>query len=254
LKRGHGTVQLYRALVASCDVFFYSVGNRLGIDNIARFAEMAGLGRKTGIDLPHEAEGLVPSSRWKMRTQRQRWYAGETISVSIGQGALTVTPIQLAHAMGGLATGGVWHRPHLVKGESPSEPARRADLNIDNVNKVIEGLYGVVNAGGTAARSRLPGIEFCGKTGTAQLASKEAMKSAKLGKEFADNAWFVGFAPKEAPEIVVTALYENGLHGDRAAPIVRDVIKAYFDKEARLRKEPSLAARGAGDPGRSAVR
>ncbi len=254
LKRGHGSVQLYRSLVASCDVFFYSVGNRLGVDNIARFAEMSGLGRKTGIDLPHEAEGLVPSTRWKMRTQRQRWYAGETISVAIGQGALTVTPIQLTAAIGGLATGGVWHTPHLVKGEAPTQQARRVELDIDNVNKVIQGLYGVVNAGGTAARSRLPGIEFCGKTGTAQLASKEAMKSSKLGKEFSDNAWFVGFAPKDAPEIVVTALFENGLHGDRAAPIVRDVVKAYFDKKARMaRNETTLSSRNEPEPPPQAV-
>ncbi|MBS1825398.1 MAG: penicillin-binding protein 2 [Acidobacteria bacterium] len=231
---GHGSMQMNRAIAGSCDVYFYSVGNKLGIDNIARFAEMAGLGAKTGIDLPYEASGTVPSTQWKMRTQRQKWYAGETISVSIGQGALTVTPLQLAHAIGGMAVGGVWHRPHMVKGAVPKESARKAELNIDNVLKVVGGMYNVVNGGGTAGNSRLPGIELCGKTGTAQLASNDFLKAAKLGKEFADNAWFVGFAPREAPEIVVAALFENGEHGDRAAPIVRDVVKSYFDKKRRL--------------------
>jgi penicillin-binding protein 2 len=223
---GHGTVQMNRAIAASCDVYFYNVGNKLGIDNIARYAQMAGLGAKTGIDLPYEASGTVPSTQWKMRTQRQRWYPGETISVSIGQGALTVTPLQLAH----------------VKGAVPTESARKAELKIENVLKVVGGMYNVVNGGGTAGNSRLPGIELCGKTGTAQLASNDFLKSAKLGKEFADNAWFVGFAPRDNPEIVVAALFENGEHGDRAAPIVRDVVKAYFDKKRRLETNRKVLA------------
>lgn len=242
LKRGHGAVQLYKGIVASCDVFFYNVGNRLGIDTIAKYAQMAGLGQKTGIDLPHEAEGTVPSTKWKLRMFRQKWYAGETISVAIGQGALTVTPLQLAHAIGGLVMGGIWHRPHLVKESASQAPARQADLKPENVAKVIEAMYGVVNAGGTAARSRIPGIEFCGKTGTAQLASAQFVKSSKDAKSYADNAWFVGFAPKHNPEIVVAALYEHGEHGDQAAPIVRDVIKAYFDKQARLRAQGGMPA------------
>lgn len=232
---GHGTVNLKTAIAQSCDVFFYAVGNRLGIDTIAKYAEMAGLGRKTGIDLPGEKEGLVPSSKWKIRTQREKWYAGETISVSVGQGALIVTPLQLAQAIGGIATGGVWMRPHVVKSDKPAEPARKADLNIDNVNKVIYGMYAVVNEWGTGAASRIPGIDMCGKTGTAQLASNELLRQ-KNGEEWKDNAWFVGFAPRESPEIVVVALYENGAHGDQAGPIVRDVIKAYFDKKARVNR------------------
>ncbi len=233
IKQGHGMVELHKGIAQSCDVFFYNVGNRLGIDRIAQYAELVGLGRKTGIDLPHEAEGLVPSTRWKARNYRQKWYAGETISVSIGQGALTVTPIQLAYALGGLATGGVWHRPHLVKERRDDERARRAELNLDNVGKVISGMYAVVNEGGTGSRARLAGLEVCGKTGTAQLASNEVLKGTALGRTMKDNAWFVGFAPRQAPEIIVVALFENGEHGPAAAPIVRDVIKAYFDKKAR---------------------
>jgi penicillin-binding protein 2 len=230
---GHGTVDLNRAIAASCDVYFYNVGNRLGIDRIAKYSEMAGLGKRTGIDIPHEAEGLVPSTRWKMRTFRQKWYAGETISVAIGQGALEVSPIQLAHAIGGIATGGVWQKPHLVVGEGSKEEATKANLNIENVMKVIDGMWSVVNAGGTGGKARLPGLDVCGKTGTAQLASNDVLKGTALGRTMKDNAWFVGFAPKQSPEIVVVCLLEAGLHGDMAAPPVRDVIKAYFDKKAR---------------------
>lgn len=227
---GHGTVDLHRGMAQSCDVFFYAVGNKLGIDNIAKYAEMAGLGKKTGIDLPQEKEGVVPSSRWKIRTQREKWYAGETISVAIGQGALTVTPLQLAHAIGGIAMRGTWMRPHVVATDKP-QVRLKADLDPENVARVVNGMYAVVNEWGTGAASRIPGIEFCGKTGTAQKASNDLLKTLK-GEEWKDNAWFVGYAPKVEPEIVVAALFENGEHGDMAAPIVRDVVKAYFDKKA----------------------
>lgn len=238
---GHGTVDLRRAIAGSCDVFFYTVGNKLGIDTIAKYAEMAGLGRRTGIDLPHEAEGLVPSTRWKMRTFRQKWYAGETISVAIGQGALEVSPLQLAHAIGGIATGGIWHKPRLVLGEVAKEPAVRADLKLENVMQVIDGMWSVVNDGGTGGKARLPGLDVCGKTGTSQLASNDVLKGTVLGRTMKDNAWFVGFAPRSSPEIVVVALLEAGLHGDMAAPPVRDVLKAYFDKKARSAPKDQLA-------------
>jgi penicillin-binding protein 2 len=241
LKGGHGTVDLHKAIQQSCDVYFYTVGNKLGIDNIAKYAELAGLGRKTGIDLPHEAEGTVPSTRWKMRNYRQKWYAGETISVAIGQGALTVTPLQLAHAIGGIATGGVWQKPHLVKDGVTQLEAVKSDVNLDNVARIISGMYAVVNEGGTGGRARLVGLDVCGKTGTAQLASNSMLKGTALGRTMKDNAWFVGFAPRQSPEIVVVALFENGEHGPAAAPIVRDVIKAYFDKKARNNPQQLLA-------------
>ena len=247
LKRGHGNVDLHRGIVQSCDVFFYNVGNRTGIDKIAEFAELCGFGRKTGIDLPNEASGLVPSSQWKLRNFRQKWYAGETISVAIGQGALTVTPLQLAYAVGGLAMGGEWHRPHLLYDPSRTEPARKVKFNTDHIASILYGMYGVVNEGGTGSRAQIAGLELCGKTGTAQLASNEVLKRTKMGQELKDNAWFVGFAPRQFPEIVVVALYEGGEHGQLAAPIVRDVIKAYFDKKARNMRPQLLAdaARGA---------
>ena len=233
----HGTVDLRRAISQSCDVFFYTVGNKLGIDKIAEYGTMAGLGHKTGIDLPHEAEGTLPSTKWKIRNYRQKWFAGETISVSIGQGALTVSPLQLANAISGLINGGVWNKPHVAKIGADPAATRRYKLDPDHVNKVIEGMYGVVNVDGTAGVARLPGISLCGKTGTAQVISNEALKGKKAEGRQRDNAWFVGFAPKEKPEIVVVALFENGEHGPAAAPIVRDVIKAYFDKKAR-RQQP----------------
>jgi len=240
LKRGHGTVELNRAIAQSCDVFFYRAGDRMGIDKIAEYAERTGLGKRTGIDLPGEAEGIVPSTRWKIRHHRQKWYAGETISVAIGQGALTVTPIQLAYSIGGLVMGGAWHKPRLFRdqGAQPEEP-RRAQVDPEHLKMVMNGMYSAVNEGGTAARSALPGIEFCGKTGTAQLISKEGAK--KMDVVMKDNGWFVGFAPREAPELVAAAVVEEGEHGTVAAQIVRDVIKSYFDKRARLQRQTSLA-------------
>ena len=240
----HGTINLHQAIVHSCDVYFYNVGNRLGVDTIARYAEEAGLGKKTGIDLPDEKEGVVPSTKWKLRTQREKWYAGETISVAIGQGAVTVTPIQLATAIGGLANGGEWYRPHLVKAETGSERPSHGDWHPENIATVVQGMYGVVNEGGTGTGAHISGIEVCGKTGSAQRISNKLAKSNKaLAQANLDTSWFVGFSPCEHPEIVVAALWEQGEHGALSAPIVRDVIKAYYDKKARLAqpKVPTIA-------------
>jgi penicillin-binding protein 2 len=231
-KGGHGKVSLHKGIAQSCDVYFYNVGNKLGIDNIAKYGEMAGLGHKTGVDLPNEATGIMPSTKWKMRTFRQKWYAGETISVAIGQGYTTVTPLQLAHAIGGIAMGGLWVRPHVLKGTKVETD--KGNLSPENIERVVYGMWAVVNEGGTATVAHIPGIDVCGKTGTAQLASNDLLKAKKGDKNMKDNAWFVGFAPRQSPEIVVAALFENGEHGNYAAPIVRDVIKAYFDKKARM--------------------
>jgi penicillin-binding protein 2 len=240
----HGPLNLHGAIVKSCDTYFYTVGNMLGIDKIAEYAQMSGLGKKTGVDLPNEYEGLIPSTKWKLRTQREKWYAGETISAAIGQGAVLVTPIQLAAAIGGIASGGVWYRPHLVKLPASTEPVRRADFRPESIATVVSGMYGVVNEGGTGSSAQVPGLEICGKTGTAQRISLELAKSGKAAGDLAkENGWFVGFAPRERPEIVVVALFEASGHGYVAAPIVRDVIKSYYDKKARLAmpKAPQLA-------------
>lgn len=238
LKGGHGSVALHKGIAQSCDVYFYNVGNKTGIDNIAQYAEAFGLGHKSGIDLPQEKEGVVPSTRWKLRNYRQKWYAGETISVAIGQGALTVTPLQLARVYAGFSTGGHVPTPHLLKSLTGKLAVQEVKLDPENVKGVVDGTFAVVNEGGTGGRARLPNIEVCGKTGTAQLASNEVLKGNR-SKDMRDNAWFVGFAPRRSPEIVVAALFEHGEHGHFAAPIVRDVIKAYFDKKARLHNQIS---------------
>jgi len=235
-KGGHGNISLHRAIRESCDVFFYNVANRLGIDRLAEYADIAGVGHKTGIDLPNERESTMPSTKWKLRLSRQKWYAGETISVGIGQGAVTVSPLELASAIGGIADRGKWFEPHLVAGTAP-KLLRTGHFNPENIEKVIFGMYAVVNEpGGTGHNAALPGIKVCGKTGTAQLASNKFLKGTALGRSMKDNAWFLGYAPQEAPEIIVVALFENGEHGDRASWIVRDVLKAYFDKKERKAK------------------
>jgi penicillin-binding protein 2 len=231
-KSSHGAVSLHGAIVHSCDVFFYNVGQRMGIDTIAKYAKMFGLGAKTGIDLPSEETGLVPSEEWVQRVFHHKWYPGSTISVAIGQGAVTTTPVQLAYAIGGIASGGVFKQPHLLK-DAPHVGETRVPLSEHTVEEVTEGMYGVVNEGGTAAASRLQGVEFCGKTGSAQVMSNaERGKIGKAASKGKDNAWFVGFAPRRDPEIVVSVLVEGGEHGaSAAAPIARDIVKAYYDKK-----------------------
>jgi penicillin-binding protein 2 len=234
----HGSVSLHKGITQSCDSYFYNVGNKTGIDNLAFYAHQAGLGAKSGIDLPNEASGIVASPEWKLRNYRQKWFAGETISVSIGQGATTLTPLQLARAIGGLAMGGVWHTPHMAKALTKTEKPHEWALNQENVHKVVYGMYGVVNEGGTGVRARLNGIDVCGKTGSAQIAT-EAYE--RLHKDVKDNAWFVAFAPCYKPEIVIAVLWENcGLHGQFAAPIARDVMVSYFNKKERLAEAAKL--------------
>jgi penicillin-binding protein 2 len=243
LKGGHGAVSLHRAIVQSCDVYFYTVGNMMGIDQIAHYADMVGFGHKTGIDLPSEKEGTVPSTLWAMRNYHRKWYAGETVSVAIGQGALTVTPLQLARAIGGIAMGGVWQQPHLVQTAKVDKPVT-ATLDPVHIKDVVDGMYGVVNEWGTGVMGQIPGLQVCGKTGTAQVESSELAK-ATGGLASEANAWFVGFAPCYDPEIVVAALWDHGGEGPLVAPIVRDVLKAYFDKKTRLtllRQQQSASA------------
>jgi len=236
---GHGTVNLLAGLIHSCDVYFYNVGNLVGIENIAKYAELSGMGRKSGIDLPGEASGVVPSPQRKIRMQRQKWYAGETISVAIGQGDLQVSPLQLASAIGGLARGGMSYTPHLLKSLTPGEKPRDWGVNRDHVERIKDAMLAVVKVG-TGGAAQLPGIDIGGKTGSAQTASDAYMKAHHQDT----NAWFVAFAPINDPQIVIAALYENGGHGQMAAQLVRDVMKAYFDKQARLKQQISRSASG----------
>ena len=230
-KKGHGGVDLHKAIVHSCDVFFYNVGKELGIDRIAYYAIKLGLGGKTKIDLPGEDSGVVPSEEWKQRLFHQKWYAGETISVAIGQGAVTTTPLQLARTIGGIANGGKFMQPHLLM-TNGAVPEVDFPLAESTVEQVTQGMYGVVNEGGTGGALKLTGVELCGKSGSAQVISNEGKARAGHSSDLKDNAWFVGYAPRRNPEIVVAALVQGGMHGaDAAGPVTRAVIKAYYDKK-----------------------
>jgi penicillin-binding protein 2 len=251
--RVHGQVEISKAIYQSCDVFFYTLAERLGIDRIAKYATAFGLGQKTGIDLPQEVSGVMPSEEWKIRNFKQKWFAGETISVGIGQGAVTVTPIQMARAIGAIASGGLLVRPHVV---NPTDfppnvvPAStvpdqtKVPLDPKSWEIITDAMAGVVNPGGTAPSAHLQGIDFAGKTGSAQTISN-ALKArlGAAGKNFKDNGWFVGVEPRRNPEIVVCALLEEGEHGYLAARTVAQVIKAYVEKQNR---QPTKIAKGSG--------
>lgn len=242
---GHGVVDLHRALVESCDVFFYQVGRQLGIERIARYARLFGLGSSTGIDLPGEEAGLIPSPEWKRRVQKQPWFDGETISVAIGQGPIMVTPLQLAYAIGGIASGGVFARPRLLLEPATEPVVRHVALKPETVATLTDALWGVVNENGTGTAARLPDVDMAGKTGTSQLVGFDTLKrvGARPVRTLTENAWFVGLAPRRNPEIVVAVLLEHGEHGAAAAPLAREVIKAYYDKK-NSGPAPQFATRG----------
>lgn len=250
--RVHGAVDLPKAIYQSCDVFFYTLAERLGIEKIAKWASALGIGKKTGIDLPNEVSGVMPSEEWKLKTFRQKWYAGEVISVGIGQGAVTTSPIQLARAIGGIAMGGTLYRPHVVNpSDLPAEYRNVASsdlpesvhvpINSQSWITITDAMAGVVNPGGTAALSHIQGVDFAGKTGSAQVISNTLRKAkGGSGQQFKDNGWFVGVTPRRNPEIVVCVLLEQGEHGYLAARLTAQVIKAYVDKQRALRNNPTL--------------
>ncbi|HEY8716347.1 MAG TPA: penicillin-binding transpeptidase domain-containing protein, partial [Candidatus Acidoferrum sp.] len=231
-KSSHGVVNYKKAILDSCDIFFYNVGMKLGIDRLSYYATKMGLGHRTGIDLPAEEPGLMPSEEWVQRVFHRKWYPGETISVSTGQGAVTTTPLQLARTIGGIAMGGVFKQPHLLK-DAQNVSEDRFAISEPTVQKITDAMYGVVNEGGTGATLKLAGIELSGKSGTAQVIGYSTRERLGKQKKFEDNAWFVGYAPRRNPEIVVAVLVqESGQHGGTASgPVVRDIIKAYYDKK-----------------------
>jgi penicillin-binding protein 2 len=233
--KSHGVTNLHEAILKSCDVFFYTVGIRLGIERLSYYGSHLGVGHKTGIDLPSEETGLMPSEEWVERVLHRKWYAGEVISVATGQGAVTTTPLQLARMIGGIASGGVFKQPHLLK-DAPNVGEERFAISEPTVEKITNAMYGVVNEkGGTGGQLKLAGIEFSGKSGTAQVIGYGTRARVGKEKKFEDNAWFVGYAPRRNPEICVAVLVqESGQHGGEAAgPVVRDVVKAYYDKKTK---------------------
>jgi len=245
-KGGHGTVSLHEAIVQSCDVFFYQYGARLTVDGIAKYTRSLGLGVLTGIQLDHEKAGTIPDSEWKRRRFQQPWYPGETLSVAIGQGYVTVTPLQMANLAATIANGGTRYRPHYVKRiDAPDGSVRRviepevmghAEVSQKNLEIVREAMRDVVMSDrGTGKKSRLPGVTVAGKTGTAQVVTMgERSRSNKGALATRDHAWFIAFAPYEAPEIAVACIVENagGGGGAIAAPTVRQVLAHYFDRGA----------------------
>lgn len=226
----HGEVDLHKGIVDSCDVYFYNVAKLLGIDRISYYATSLGLGQRTGIDLPGEEPGLIPSEAWDERVYHHKWYPGDTISVGIGQGPVTATPVQLGRMIAAVASGGRLIRPHLLK-DAPDLKVAYFPISDDTVQQVTDAMWGVVNeAGGTTFQSvRLENVDFAGKTGTAQTESFALQN--RLGKHVKENGWFIGIAPRRNPEIVVAALVQGAGWGSAVAPIVRDVVKAYYDKK-----------------------
>ncbi|MBW2367050.1 MAG: penicillin-binding protein 2 [Deltaproteobacteria bacterium] len=273
-KYGHGHVGLIKAIAESCDVYFYQLGRQLGVDRIAWYASACGFGNITGIDFDHEPTGLIPTVAWKKRRFGQPWYGGETLAIAIGQGYNLVTPLQAAVVTAALANGGTRLRPQIVQAirsaegetlfQSRPKPLGALPVSAANLELIRKGMYEVVQgASGTARIARLKDIDISGKTGTAQVVSLKRDESddddAETPEHLKDHAWFVAFAPSDAPRIAVAVMVEHGEHGSSAAaPIARDVIQAYLvhdresetlndNKDASVRGNPPESPAGAAD-------
>ena len=239
-KGGHGSIDLRHAIEQSCDVYFYTVANMVGVDKINKWATALGLGVKSGIDLPNENQGLVPSTEWKMRVRHEKWYAGETISVGIGQGQVSVTPVSMAVYMATLANGGTRVTPHLLKavddgtGWKPvpgPAPQSKVEINPEKLQAIRDGLWMVVNSAGTGATARIAGKDVSGKTGSAQVISNAGRAAARTSKDLRDNGWFVFFAPRDHPTMAGVVFLEHGIHGPNAARVAHHILDTFFAKQ-----------------------
>ncbi len=242
VKTGHGGVDLEKAIYQSCDVFFYTLAEKLGIDRIAKYATAFGLGQKTGIDLPNEVSGVMPSEEWKIRNFKQKWFAGETISVGIGQGAVAITPVQLTRAIAAISMGGRMVVPHVI--DPQGLPGGYVEVGhiteVKNIpiepggwNAITDAMSRVLLPEGTAPSAHIPGIDIAGKTGSAQIVSLATRAKFKNSDDLAQNGWFVGFTPRRNPDIIVCVLFQGGEHGKLAARLATQVVKAYVDKQRR---------------------
>jgi penicillin-binding protein 2 len=256
----HGAVDIHNAIPYSCDTYFYQLGDKLGIDRIVKYATAYGYGQKTGIDLPGEQAGLMPSPQWLVHTYHHRWYPDETLDVAIGQGAVEATPLQLARVIGGIASGGHLVRPHTVFPDQLPENFRKAlndsfpgsgEVNVpldpDNWVTITDGMANVTMPGAfhTAQSAHLEGIDIAGKTGTAQQMSHEALAKTDKSKKTEPNVWFVGVVPRRNPELVVCVLWQNGGYSYYPARLGARLIADYVDKQRRLAHNlapPSKAA------------
>jgi penicillin-binding protein 2 len=242
VKGGHGAVDLEKAIYQSCDVFFYTLAEKLGIDRIAKYATDLGLGQKTGIDLPNEVNGVMPSEAWKIKNFKQKWFAGETISVGIGQGAIAITPVQLLRAISAISMGGRMVVPHVinptdmppgyVEAEHFTE-VKNVPIDPNGWNLITDAMSRVLLPEGTAPSAHVAGIDIAGKTGSAQIVSLATRARFKNSDDLAQNGWFVGFTPRRNPDIVVCVLFQGGEHGRLAARLATQVIKAYVEKQHR---------------------
>jgi penicillin-binding protein 2 len=230
---------LRRAIEVSCDTYFYNLGKMVGVDKIHKWATRLGLGVKSNIDLPNEVTGLVPSSEWKRLRFKEPWYPGETISVAIGQGQVSVTPISMAVYMAAIANGGRRVTPHLMKAvddgsgwkaQATPEEQGQSGISPETINSIHDGMWGVVNAGGTGGNARIQGYDVSGKTGTVQVISLDAAKALKgrTDLDLRDHGWFVFFAPRDDPKIAGAVFTEHGEHGTTAALITRYILETYF--------------------------
>jgi len=241
--QGHGLTNLTNGIKNSCNVYFYNLGKRLGIEEIGRYATLLGFGSRTGIDLPGEKEGLVPTPEWKKNVKGIPWFPGETISVSIGQGPLLVTPLQIAVHTAFIANRGIMITPHLLK--SYQDPNTKEEKEVRSppksfspgvrsptFEKVIKGMWGAVNDKGTARLSKIQGFDVCAKTGSTQVVSSlGAREESNPEKKTKTHSWFTGFAPKDKPKVVVTVIVEfGGMGGERAAPLARKLFELYREK------------------------
>ena len=245
LKGGHGSVDMRHAIEKSCNVYFYTLGNMLGIDRIAKWATALGLGDKTGIDIPNEIQSIMPSTEWKRARFGEKWYAGETISVAIGQGAVATTPLSLATMMMTVANGGTRFTPHVLKAVDegqgqgwkpvpPPPPQSTVKMKNSTVSALHDGLWMVVNAAGTGGRGKIEGRDVSGKTGTAQVISLTGARAARGKMDVRDHGWFVFFAPRDNPVLAGVVFAEHSEHGYLAAPIAKHVIETYYAKQEGL--------------------
>ncbi|MFW6131338.1 MAG: penicillin-binding protein 2 [Candidatus Aminicenantaceae bacterium] len=233
LEYGHGKIDLISGIQHSCNIYFYNLGKRLGIESISKYAKMLGFGKKTGIDLIDEKKGLFPDETWKKRVRNEPWYPGETISIAIGQGPILVTPVQIAVHTAFIANRGRVITPHLVMTEGNEkdrlEKPEWIDIKNSSFEYVIKGMWKAVNEHGTAKAAMVPEFQICGKTGSTQLVSKEtAEKMEKKDIEIKTHSWFTGFAPKDEPEVVITVLVEyGGWGGETAALLARELFQLF---------------------------
>jgi penicillin-binding protein 2 len=233
---GHGDVRLQKAIVQSCDVYFYEIGQKLDIDTLAQYAFGYGLGRQTGIDLEGEVPGLVPTSGWKFENKKEKWYTGETLNTVIGQGYLSATPIQMARVMATVVNGGKLYEPHLLMEQGSKTRAKGVvKIRQNNIELIKKALLAVVeDKKGTGKLASSEIISIAGKTGTTQVVGGVS-KNKELEDKYRDHAWFVAYAPVDRPQIAVAVFVEHGGHGSTgAAPIAKRIIEAYYNAEERM--------------------